>query len=207
MTNIFHITSVNNLPSILRIGGLLCDSEVHRQNLSVMGISHQNIKDRRTLKLVPLPPGGTVADYVPFYFAPRSPMLYTINRGNVVGYEEGQIPIIHLVSTAESVHQNGLGFVFTDGHAIVDISQFYSDLEDLQQIDWNIMQSKYWCDVIGDGDRKRRRQAEFLVHHFLPFYLVHSIGVINHTIARQVNVLLESYEHKPNVIIIPTWYY
>jgi hypothetical protein len=207
MTDIYHITSLKNLPSILQIGGLWCDSEMHRQKISVTNIAHQDIKDRRTIRQVPYPPRGTIADYVPFYFAPRSPMLYTINRGNVVGYEDGQATILHLVSTAELVNQSGLDFSFTDGHAIVEISQFYSDLADLNHIDWNIMNSIYWHDTIDDGDRKRRRQAEFLVHHFFPFSLIQTIGVSNHTIASRVNAILRDAEVKPNVQVIPTWYY
>ncbi|WP_353620333.1 DarT ssDNA thymidine ADP-ribosyltransferase family protein [Geobacillus sp. AYS3] len=33
--------------------------------------AHTRIQDRRLTTLVPLPPYGTLHDYVPFYFAPR----------------------------------------------------------------------------------------------------------------------------------------
>ncbi len=207
MTDIYHITSINNLPSILQMGCIWCDSEIHQQSVQVTNIAYQNIKDRRSSWPVPLPPFGMVADYVPFYFAPRSPMLFTISKGNVVGYDDGQYTILHLVSSAEVVDQSGSNFVFTDGHAIVEISQFYSQLKDLNLIDWEVMQSRYWHDTVKDGDRKRRRQAEFLVYKFFPFTLVHTIGVANRAIALQVTEILQGLSTRPNVVINPAWYY
>jgi len=49
---------------------------------------------------VPLAPYGCVADYVPFYFAPRSPMLYKLHKGGVPNYTGGQDPLVYLVSSA-----------------------------------------------------------------------------------------------------------
>jgi hypothetical protein len=111
------------------------------------------------------------------------------------------------VASAESVLQSGLAFVFTDGHAEMDISHFYRDLHNLNKIDWNIMQSRYWNDTNEDGDRKRRRQAEFLVHEFVPLSLVERIGTINQTTARQTATLLADFQPKPTVQVHPAWYY
>jgi hypothetical protein len=207
MTAIYHITHIRNLPSILKDGGLWCDRVVMERNLAHVGIAHQHIKDRRAQKQVPCAPGGVVADYVPFYFAPRSPMLYVISRGGVENYSEGQQPILHLVSSAEAVFAAGLPFTFTDGHADVDISRYFTDLQDLNQIDWNIMASKYWHDTDQYGDRKRRRQAEFLVREFFPIALIETIGVINQAMVRQVTGLLQPLAKKPSVQAMPAWYY
>ncbi len=166
MTAIYHITHLRNLPNIINDGGLWCDQVVMQRKLAYVSIAHQHIKDRRARKAVPGAPGGKLADYVPFYFAPRSPMLYAINMGNVQDYADGQRPIVHLVSSAEAVQVAGLPFTFTDGHAEMDISRFFTDLHDLDKVDWEMMQAKYWNDTLQDGDRKRRRQAEFLVHQF-----------------------------------------
>jgi hypothetical protein len=207
MTAIYHITHIRNLSNILRDGGLWCDRVVMQRNLAHVGIAHQHIKDRRAQKTVPCAPGGVVADYVPFYFAPRSPMLYVISRGGVENYSEGQRPILHLVSSAEAVLAVNLPFTFTDGHADMDISRYFTSLKDLDQIDWNIMASRYWHDTDQYGDRKRRRQAEFLVHQFFSFALIESIGVINLTMAHQVTGLLQPLVKKPDVKVMPAWYY
>jgi hypothetical protein len=60
-----------------------------------------------------------VADYVPFYFAPRSPMLYKLHKGGVPNYTNGQDPLVYLVSSAEAVAAGGASFVFSGGVARV----------------------------------------------------------------------------------------
>jgi hypothetical protein len=60
-----------------------------------------------------------VADYVPFYFAPRSPMLYKLHKGGVPNYTNGQDPLVYLVSSAEAVAASGASFVFSGGVARV----------------------------------------------------------------------------------------
>ena len=207
MTEIYHITHIRNLPNIIRDGGLWCDHVVSERNLAHVSIAYSHIKDRRSTKQVPCSVRGVLADYVPFYFAPRSPMLYTINRGNVKGYTDGQPPILHLVSSIEAVQKENLHFAFSDGHAPMDISRFFDDLTYLDQIDWEIMKAKYWADTMEDGDRSRRRQAEFLVHQFFPLYLIEEIGVINKAIARDVSILFKAETRKPVLKIAPTWYY
>ena len=112
MPPIYHITSVDNLPGIIKEGGLFCDRDA--KNIQFVSIGHKRIKERRLRKRVPLGPGGVLADYVPFYFAPRSPMLFTINKGNVEGYTGGQEPIVHLVSSTEAVDAEELEWVFTE---------------------------------------------------------------------------------------------
>ena len=122
MTQLYHITHIQNLPSILAHGGLWCDNSRQERNLGTIGIAHDHIKQRRARKRVPLGAQGTLADYVPFYFAPRSPMLYAIHMGSVAGYNGGQISVLHLVFEVEHIVRRGLTYVFTDGHADMAIS-------------------------------------------------------------------------------------
>jgi hypothetical protein len=148
-----------------------------------------------------------LADYVPFYFAPRSPMLYSISRGQVEGYREGQGSVLHLVSSTERVAENQLPFTFTNGHAEMATSHFYEDLADLDKVDWKIMQEMYWSDTIDDGTRKWRRQAEFLVHNHFPITLFDEIGVISRQKAEEVKQILAAEGHQITVTIRSNWYY
>lgn len=207
MTDIFHITHVRNLRAIIRHGGLYCDRVRAERRLMSVGIAHNHIKERRARRRVPTCRGGTLADYVPFYFAPRSPMLYSIHGGFVEQYRDGQRPVVHLVSSAESIAAAGLAFTFTEGHAELAYSAFYEDLEDLNKVDWQIMGSRWWNDTEEDGDRKRRRQAEFLVHDFFPWELVAKIGVIDNALADQVREVLQRAEYRPVVVVKGSWYY
>lgn len=206
-TRIYHITHINNLPSILRSSGLIANSRLRRERINYLDIAHESIQDRRARTRVPCSAGGVLHDYVPFYFAPRSPMLFTIHKGNVEGYNQGQETVIHLVSTAEAIEATVLAFAFTDGHAIMSYTQFSDDLENLDMVDWEIMEARYWNDTEDDNDRKRRRQAEFLVHQFCPWTLITEIGVINTTIQEQVQRILQNVNYQPPVRVYPNWYY
>lgn len=207
MTDIYHITHVQNLESIIRFGGLFCDRVAAEQRLQSIGIAHSHIKERRSRRRVPTSRRGTLADYVPFYFAPRSPMLYSIHGGYVEQFRDGQGRVLHLVSNAEAVQAAGRAFTFTEGHGVIAYSQFYEDLADLEKVDWAVMRSTWWNDTVEDMDRKRRRQAEFLVYEFFPWSLVWKIGVMDNGMVHKVNRILEGATHRPQVAVERSWYY
>lgn len=207
MTRIYHITHLRNLRGILARGGLCCDAVAHAEGLCEVSIAHAHIKERRRRRLVPAGPQGALADYVPFYFATRSPMLYTISRGNVAGYEDGQARVLYLVSSVERVLRERVPFVFSDGHADMELSAFYTDHADLRRVDWKIMRATYWHDTNEDPDRKRRRQAEFLVYQFAPWHLIEGIAVFDGTMLSGLEALLASARHRPQVRHMPRWYF
>jgi hypothetical protein len=180
---------------------------LRRRNVDHVNIAYDTVQGRRAAKRVPCGPDGVVHDYVPFYFAPRSPMLYTIFRGNVQSYMGDQEPLIYLVSTAQAIQEAGLPFVFTDGHSIIEYTNYYDDLAYLDQIDWSLMRSSYWANTDEDSDRVRRRQAEFLVREACPWSLITEIGVINRDVKASVARLLESSDHKPPIIVRRNWYF
>ncbi len=121
-TLIYHITHIKNLASILETGGLLPLNRSPRHQ----SIAYEHIRERRGQTRVPLKPGGTLNDYVPFYFCPRSPMLYAVHTGST-DYWGGQTPILHLVSSVQAVHAKGLDFVFTDQHAVLLHARFFNN--------------------------------------------------------------------------------
>ncbi|NJM08582.1 DUF4433 domain-containing protein [Candidatus Gracilibacteria bacterium] len=207
MTPIYHITHGRNLNAMIAAGGLWCDAQIIARGRSPLGIAYQHIKERRKQRQVPCAVGGTLADYVPFYFAPRSPMLYAIHSGFVEGYEGGHGGVLHLVAEAETVAASGCVWAFTEGHAEITLTEFYTDLRFLSAVDWAIMRETYWHDTDEDGDRKRRRQAEFLVHQFFAWELIGEIGVINRQITDRVRTILDGAAHQPIVTVRQGWYY
>ena len=125
MTPIFHVTHLNNLERIIQTNGLWCDAERVSQQFESVGIAHQTLKDRRARTVVTMAAGGTLADYVPFYFANRSPMLYSIHTGHVDGYDGGQKDIIYLLSSVERIAQGDRKWCFSDGHAVEALTEFF----------------------------------------------------------------------------------
>lgn len=205
-TPIIHMTHVHNLPAIIRGGGLAATAVLQRAGGQFINVAYSSIQTQRAAKVVPCGPGGCLHDYVPFYFGKKSPMLYTINKGNVP-CDGGQDALVHLVSTAQAVEDEGLGFAFTDGHGIMNFSDFYADLKNLDEVDWNVMAATYWHDTADHPDRKRRRQAEFLVHEEFPWGLVTDIVVRTESVRGIVGGMIRGLAHRPRVKADQSWYY
>ncbi|MDZ4831463.1 MAG: DUF4433 domain-containing protein [Phycisphaerae bacterium] len=200
-TNIFHITHFSNLASIIGGGELWCDAlctdaRTTRGDAGPRSIAHEHIKRRRAQTVVPVSPRGTLADYVPFYFAPRSPMLFAISRGSVRGYDEGQEPIVHLVSNVASAMALRRPWCFTDGHLAVTILRFFTTIDELARLDWSVMNAEYWSDTPADPDKCRRRQAEFLVHQRFEWRSVTELGVQSAAMRRRIEDALRDSAHQ-----------
>lgn len=208
-TMVYHITHVDNLSAILDEGALRCCGDLLREGTDYVNIAHQNIQDRRGRTQVPCGPRGTLHDYVPFYFAPLSPMLCAIHHGRVEGYAGGQSDVIYLVSNAQLVARRDSKFVFTNGHGTMALTDFFDDLDKLDEVDWEVMRLQYWNDTPKDPDRKRRRNAEFLVHGSFPWTLVSDVVVMTNAIKARIEALLDgkAIDHRPDITVCRGWYY
>jgi hypothetical protein len=135
---IFRITHRDNVPWILDNGmhapNGKCDPEYRN-------IGNVDLIDKRSRRRVDVPPGGTLSDYVPFYFTPYSIMMLNIKTG----FRVNHIPndeIVIFVSSLLDVAAQGCKFVFTDQHAYPVMANYCTDLAQLDQIDWPILQNR-----------------------------------------------------------------
>ena len=142
-----------------------------------------------------------------YYFANCSPMLFTISRGNVAGYNGVQADVIYLVTSVGKIVAGNRPWFFTDGNAADALTEFLTGTERLDTIDWEVIGAKIWRDTSDDPDRKRRKQAEFLVHGSVPWDCFDRIGVIDHRKARRVEEIIAEAKHQPEVVVEPGWYY
>jgi hypothetical protein len=215
VTPIYHITHVNNLRTILRERAVLCDREARSRGLCSQSIAYDTIKQRRTARAVKkllggaVAAGGVLADYVPFYFTNRSPMLLAIHKGQVTDYLGGQSDVIYLVSSAEKVSNSDRVWCFTDGHAVEGVTEFFDQLDELAKVDWNAVGTWKWGGkwLLADPDIKRRKQAEFLVHERFPLELVEQIAVMNRAMAEKVSGILREAGENLRVTVHPEWYH
>ena len=199
---IFHITHVDNLMGIIASGCLWCDAQRLAQGFGNTNIGYSHIKARRMAHAVTVSKGGTLGNYVPFNFCPRSVMLYVVSIGHE-NYDQGQTPIIHLVSSVNTIVASGRPWAFTDRHADLGYSIQYDSLDDLGNVDWEVMSERYWSET----DKKEKRQAEFLVHDYCPWETIQEIVVINQEVKDMVEAALTASAHKPAVKIDRNWYY
>jgi hypothetical protein len=200
---------VDNLPVILQRGGLHAPNHVPNDGLIYRTIHNVDIQNVRQVRRIPLGLCGTIHDYVPFYFGPRSPMLYQLHTGWVAGYNEGQSPLIYLVSTVQVVVKAGLSWVFADGHGIAIFTSWFDNLSDLAKVDWDTVYARLWRDTVDDMDRQRRKQAEFLVHEFCPWEVIQEIGVIDGVAQAQVEAILKQFDVNMRRLVHTRreWYY
>lgn len=208
-TRIFHFTRVEHLMTIVE-SGLLCDRQAQTDGLLAIEVGNTGIKARRATRPVPVQPGGVVADYVPFYFAPRSPMLSSIHKGNVPGYSQGTDRLIYLATTVETLLDVGLDPVLTDRNAVLDYAGFVQ-LRDGEPeddfIDWPLMNETYWYDTEAYPDRRERRMAECLVLNAVPWDAFLFVGAKSKTVAEEVQELIGSVGSAPRVAARPRWYF
>ena len=146
---IYHIVHVDKFEMIVRDGYLYSDSTMaQRQSGSVIGID--KIKSRRLTLPVSCHPDTNVGDYVPFYFCPRSIMLYVIHCANHpdLAYRGGQRPIIHLEADLHSVvwwaEEKQRRWAYSLFNAANYATQFHTDLDHLDKVDWNAVVARKW---------------------------------------------------------------
>ena len=122
---IFRIVHVSNVPWILEHGDLHCPSSAE-QDPNYVNIGNAELIAKRSRRIVPIPPGGTLSDYVPFYFTPFSIMMYNIKTGygGITRRENRDIAI--LVSSVHRLTELCLPFVFTNQHAYPADTEFYA---------------------------------------------------------------------------------
>src|SRR5207249_3526329 len=97
--SIYHITHVDNLSRVAADAALWSDAVMVHRGGPAASIGMSAIKQRRLRELrVTSQPHTFVGEYVPFYFCPRSIMLYLIYMANhpELSYRGGQEPIVHL---------------------------------------------------------------------------------------------------------------
>ena len=205
---IYHIVNIDRLHSIIVDGYLWCDAEINRRKSPGTIIGMHKIKERRLKLPLVSRPGLFVGDCVPFYFCPRSVMLYLIYRKNPeLTYQSGQGPIIHLESDLQKAvswaERNKKRWAFTLSNAGSSYFEDRCELTQLGDIDWNAVGATYW----EPQQIKERKQAEFLLEHQFPWELVSRIGVYSQSTYAQATAVVSSAAYRPSIHIMPEWYY
>ena len=163
---IFRITHIDNVPWLLKNGIHCRNSQIIAPNFREIG--NPELIDKRTRRIVPIDPGGTLSDYVPFYFTQHSPMLLNIKTGHNGSKQTPMAEIVILVSTLHRMQDSGVRFIFTDRHAYPVAAQYKSELSDLSMIDWKIIAARDFKRDPEDPGKLERYMAEALIHEHVP---------------------------------------
>lgn len=205
---IYHILPLDALASVVADRYLWCDAAMAKRPRTGSLIGLSGIKKRRLYELkLASHPHLFVGDCVPFYFCPRSIMLYVIHKGNhpELTYHSGQEPIVHLeadlLSAVAWADSEKLKWAFTLSNAGAYYFEDRCDLRQLAEVDWTAVESTNWSGC------KEGKQAEFLVEGRFPWHLVERIGVHSRSQYGNVARLLGGAPPGPRVEVLPSWYY
>lgn len=202
---IWRIVHKDNIPWILQHG-------LHAGNSSIQSpdwvhIGNPELTDKRAKHQVPLPPGGVLNDYVPFYFTPFSPMLRNISTGWGGITKRANDDIVILVSSLRKLEEMGYPYVFTDSHAYYMWANFYADLAHLGEVDWPLIQSRDFKRDPDDPGKFERYQAEALVYECCPVEALKGMVCYSEKTKQQLDVLVGKFGHKLDVHARPEWYF
>jgi len=205
--NLYHIVHMDNLPSIISDGFLYSDAYMRERKKDAVVIGMDTIKNRRLTQPLESRPGLHVGECVPFYFCPRSPMLYMFHKSNSldITYRGGQEPIVHLVAsmhhTVEWADNNNLRWAFTDSNAGSYYFHDYADLAQLNMVNWNAVNKIYWQDC------RDEKQAEFLFEHCFPWGLIEEIGVYSNLEHETIHNMIKTHGKRVRINTKREWYY
>jgi hypothetical protein len=202
---IFRIMHRNNVSWML-------DHGVHCRNSNQIDPNYVNIGNEELIEKRHHHPvrhamGGTLSDYVPFYFTPFSPMMYNIKTGWNGIRQRANEEIVILVSSLHRIHELQQPFLFTDMHAYLAASNFYADLADLDKIDWRILQQRDFKRDLNDLGKVDRYQAEALIRNTMPLQGLLGLVCYNETVESQLRAETAKRGQVLTVRIQPGWYF
>ena len=202
---IFRITHRANVPWLLRYG-------VHcRRSPAADGafvpIGNQSVIDWRETREVDHRLGGTLADYVPFYFTPFSPMLLNIVTGyNVRQRQKSELVV--LVSSLLTLEKLGVAFLFTDRNAYFPWARYSNQLGDLEEfVPWDLLRARDFGRDLERPDKLERYMAEALVRQSLPVEALEGIATYDEATASPIKQDLEDIGMELPVVVRAGWFF
>lgn len=199
---LYRIVHVNNIEYILKHGIFTKNHAQADSNYINIG-DNALIAQRQIHPVRVVPPGGNLGDYVPFYFGPLSPMLLNIKTGYRGISKRSQGEIAYLCCKLEELTITCGEWCFTDGHAKNKITEFYTDIANLDKLDWELVFERHWSNTEDDFDRMRRKQAEFLVKNQVPVKCINPIVVYDKKAFNFVSDIIKKLNLNIKVYINP----
>lgn len=202
---IFRITHRDNLPWILE-NGLHC-SNSDSQDPGFVSIGNPDLIDKRRDRPVAIPPRGTLADYVPFYFTPFSPMLLNIHTGRGVQRRSNEELVI-LIASVRDLAARGSTVLITDRHAYLDTARYSSDLADLPTfVPWAQIQSRDFSRDLEHPEKMERYQAEALIHRHVPANALRGIACYTPVVKAELDQIAVERGLEMKILAERRWYF
>jgi hypothetical protein len=203
---LFRITHAANLPWLLANG--LHAANGAKSDPNFVAIGNPDLIGKRSHRIIPMSPGGTLADYVPFYFTPKSPMLLNIKTGYSGITQRGDEEIVILVSSCKAMSENGVSMLFTDRHAYTATANWSANPDDLAaMIDWEILCRHDFARDDSYPDKMERYQAEALAYRHVPPVALLGVGCASAAGKARIDSQIQAAGLSLKAVIRPKWYF
>jgi hypothetical protein len=166
--HLFYFARKENFESILKYG-ILSYNQVKKRKLDHSSFADVAVQKYRSETTIWLPNNGgqnlSIHDFVPLYFNSKTPTLFARK-------EDQKNLFFFKINSQKITTDRGVKFAFSDGNAANKKTNCFFDLEKLNQIDWKVINAKYWKDF---EDGKRKRCAEFLIYEEIQLEFVDEV--------------------------------
>lgn len=202
LTYAFRMVHISNIPHILEHGFVHKNSPYASKNYIPIGDT--SVIEKRIQRNIL--GSKSLNDYIPFYFGPRTPMLYVVQKGYNGVQQHPPEDIVYCVIRIQDIINHKISCCFSDGHALTYITRFY-DQDKLQDIDNYIKLGDVYAEqwqIEEDRDLKRRKEAELLLEDEIPFSYIKGFVVYNEAAKERLQTL--GIDHN-KIIIRPNYYF
>jgi hypothetical protein len=198
INSFYYFTYIENLKSILE-HGILPKNEVIKRGLKHQSFAEETVQARRHYRRINLTNniGCTIHDVVPVYLIPKTPTLFA--RRNQ------QYKIIFIRIQTSLLQDDVIEFAFTDGNAASRDSNIFTDINQLIQLPWDVLNWNVYWNEFPNG--KRKRNSEFMVYPYVPINYISELGVSNADALSLTCDILKEINSKINARIICEWFF
>lgn len=159
---LYYAFMIDNLESILK-HGILSRNTVEKLKINFSSFANEAVLSHRFKKGVTLSRGQQVGicDLVPCYFVYATPTVKAVIRDSSEWHVLDKL--CFALIDPKIVFTEGISFAFSDGNAASHETLFYTELDDLTKLPWEVIKgsirkvSKY-------PDGMRKRNSEFLLY-------------------------------------------
>lgn len=180
---LFYIAHIDNIESILK-HGILSHNLANEMELTKVDISNQTVNARRNRFETSL--GGNIHDFAPLYFNHKNPMLYTLCKNK----DRNTLVLLRInphILLADNVS-------FSDGNAATKATHFFSNIDDFNKLNWQLIKQGSWYNYqFGIEEGRRIMCSEALVHNKIETYYINDIFVYDEVVLDKIMPLFPNH--------------
>ena len=208
----YHFTHVDNIATIFKSRELRADIDAKPKNNSL----DQTIKAKRRTEKIKIAPYGLLGDYVPFYFAPRSPALYQLATGDHQMNKTSQNELVFFRLDfrpgADGLVIESLSLI-SNQHPLKNGAVLYlaTPANIRTRINWKTIQSFLWNDTDEYPNRKSQREAELLIYQRLRLEQTNgariTLATRTNLLQRKIQQMCQENDLRIDVEVQPSYFY